>query len=126
MIMADITRFTYATTRLLDIIFFTSVDKPESVVITPVDATSVKISWSGSTHLSTRLQYTVCSASSGSIMGGYTPHDLQPGVSSTIISIRDDIIIGVQYQHNFTLHYVTANDTIPPFEHVATASFSFG
>ena len=125
MMMAVYTRFTYATTRLLKLILFTSTDKPESVVITPVNGTSVNISWSGSTHLSTRLQYIVYCTNSGSVMSRYTT-EVQPGVSSTIISIRDDIIIGVQYQHNFTLHYITADDVIPPFEHVATASFSFG
>ena len=100
-------------------------DKPEMVTISPVNATAVTISWSGSTHLHTRLQYTTHCSPTGSVVSQHVSV-VDPGVSSAVITTRDDITLGVQYDHHFTLQYITTNDVTPPAELITMATFSFG
>ena len=102
-------------------------DKPKSVSITAVSATAVNISWSGSIHLNTSLHYTVHCSSTGSVMSRYATA-LVPGVNWALVDIRDDITLGFQYRHDFTLYYFysATNVVEPPSGPITTATFSFG
>ena len=100
----------------------TLTDKPESVTITPVNATAVNVSWSGSTHLSTRLQYFVYCTSSGSVMSEHLA-GFSPGVSSAALEMEDDITLDFKYQHKFHLNYFDGSGAPGP---VTTTTFSFG
>ena len=92
------------------------------MTITTVNATAVTISWSGSTHLSTRLQYIVYCTSSGSVMSEHSagfPH----GVSSTALETEDDITFNFKYEHRFYLNYYDGTGTPGP---ITDTLFSFG
>ena len=104
------------------IFFLTLTDKPESVTITPLNATAVNVSWSGSTHLSTTFEYIVYCTSSGSVMSEHSA-GFQPGVSSTALEMEDDITFDFKYQHKFHLNYFEGSGTPGP---VTTTTFSFG
>ena len=104
------------------IFFLTLTDKPESVTITPLNATAVNVSWSGSTHLSTTFEYIVYCTSSGSVMSERSA-GLQPGVSSTALEMEDDITFDFKYQHKFRLNYFDESSAPGP---VTTTTFSFG
>ena len=99
---------------------FNSSAQPESVTIHPVNATAVRISWSGSPYFSTSLQYTSYFTATGSVMSQYETV-LAPDVTSTDITL-DDAVDG--YGHNFTLQYIITCDLITG--PVTTATFTFG
>ena len=82
---------------------FIPTDKPEEVRFLPVNATAVRISWSGSVHLPTSIIYTVyCSTTVVKKNERVYP----PGVTSADIVLEDDIILTcTSYVHNFTLYY---------------------
>ena len=89
-------------------------NKPKSVAIIAVNATAVNISWSGSIHLNTCLHYTVHCSSTGSVMSRYATA-LVPGVNWALVNIRDDITLGFQYRHDFTLYYFySATNVVDP------------
>ena len=92
------------------------------MTITPLNATAVNISWSGSTHLSTTLEYIVYCTSSGSVMSERSA-GFQPGVSSTALEMEDDITFDFKYQHKFHLNYFDGSGAPGP---VSTTTFSFG
>ena len=99
---------------------FIPTDKPEEVRFLPVNATAVRISWSGSVHLSTSIIYTVyCSTI---IMRQYEKV-YPPGVTFADIVLEDDITLTDLYVHNFTLHYIFPDDVIP---NKTVAIFTFG
>ena len=82
---------------------FIPTDKPEEVRFLPVNATAVRISWSGSVHLPTSIIYTVyCSTN----VVRKNERVYPPGVTSVDIVLEDDIILTcTSYVHNFTLYY---------------------
>ena len=87
---------------------FIPTDKPEEVRFLPVNATAVRISWSGSVHLPTYIIYTViCSTN----VVRNNERVYPPEVTSADIELEDDIILTcTSYVHNFTLYY---GDVIP-------------
>ena len=89
--------------------------------MTAVSATAVRVSWSGSTHLSTSILYTTHCTSSGSEMTHYS-NTVYPGTTSTIINIEDDLTLDFQYEHSISLHYIS-NSAAPE---IVTTTFSFG
>ena len=95
-----------------------STEQPEAVTIHPVNATAVKITWSGSTHLSTSLQYTSFFTDTGAVMSQYET-TVPLGVALIEVILNDDIM---GYEHNFTLHYVMDHGEA----NVTYESFVFG
>ena len=94
--------------------------QPESVTIHPVNATAVRVSWTGSPHFSTSLQYTSYFTATASVMTQYGTV-LVPNVTSSGVTL-DDPVDG--YGHNFTLHYIISSGLkIAP---VTRALFVFG
>ena len=93
-------------------VYFLHTDKPEEVRFLPVNTTAVRISWSGSVHLSTFIIYTVyCSTNVVKKNERVYP----PGVTSADIVLEDDIILTcTSYVHNFTLYY---GDFIPSYHY---------
>ena len=79
--------------------------RPESVAINLVNATAVRITWSGNNHLSTTLQYISFFTDTGAIMSRYEI-TVMAGVTSIEMILNDDIM---GYGHNFTLYYVMAH-----------------
>ena len=92
------------------------------MTITPVNATAVNVSWSGSTHLSTTFEYIVYCTSSASVMSERSA-GFSPGVSSTALEMEDDITFDFKYQHKFHLSYFDESGAAGP---VTTTTFSFG
>ena len=110
---------------------FIPTDKPEEVRFLPVDATAVRISWSGSARLPTSIIYTVyCSTT----VVRKNERVYPPGVTSADIVLEDDIILTcTSYVHNFTLYYGAVpshyyGDVIPsPGNNPSTmTTFTFG
>ena len=89
----------------------------------PVNATGVGISWSGSVHLPTSIQYTASLSTTGIIISQYD-RVYPPGTTSDVIVLDDDITLTDEYVHNFTLHYISQNDDVPGIPIIA--SFTFG
>ena len=102
---------------------FIPTDKPEEVRFLPVDATAVRISWSGSAHLPTSIIYTVyCSTT----VVRKNERVYPPGVTSADIVLEDDIILtSTSYVHNFTLYYGDANPS-PGNNPSTLTTFTFG
>ncbi|CAI8054962.1 hypothetical protein GBAR_LOCUS29992 [Geodia barretti] len=98
-------------------------DSPAGVSFLPVNATGVRISWSGSVHLPTSIHYTVSLSTTGIIMSQYN-RVYPPGTTSDVVVLEDDITLTDEYVHNFTLHYITQNDDVPGTQTIA--SFTFG
>ena len=101
-------------------------DKPEGVTIVPVNATAIRISWSGSYYLSTCIQVTVIYAST-TIIRQYEIVVL-PGVTSAIIVLGVEIIITHVYVYRFSLYYFGRNDVTrsPASILSTTVTFTFG
>ena len=95
--------------------FIFPADQPELVTFIVVNATAVRITWSGSTHLSTSLKYTCyfVSAMKRTAMSLYTIV-LPASVNSA------DVTLIIGYEHVFTLQYLS--DATP----VTNATFVFG
>jgi hypothetical protein len=75
-----------------------------------VNATGVRISWSGSVHLPTSIHYTVSLSTTGIIMNQYN-RVYPPGTTSDVVVLDDDITLtNAYYVHNFTLYYIIGND----------------
>ena len=104
-------------------VYFLPTGKPDEVRFLPLNATAVRISWSGSVHLPTSIIYTVyCSTTVVKKNERVYP----PGVTSADIVLEDDIILTcTSYVHNFTLYY---GDVIPsPGSNPSTlTTFTFG
>ncbi|CAI8036866.1 hypothetical protein GBAR_LOCUS20654, partial [Geodia barretti] len=84
-------------------------DRPAEVSFLPVNATGVRISWSGSVHLSTCIQYTVSLSTTGIIISQY--HRVYPPrTTSDVLVLDDDITLTNAYVHNFSLYYIARND----------------
>ena len=88
-----------------------------------VNATAVRLTWSGSVRLSTCIQYTIICYDTGIIIGQYE-RVLPPEVKSTLWVLDDDVILTDAYIHNFTLYYIIPNNVFPVYTTVAT--FNFG
>ena len=100
---------------------FIPTDKPEGVRFLPLNATAVRISWSGSIHFPTSVLYTVyCSTTIMRQYEGIYP----PGVTYTAdIVLEDDITLTDIYIHNFTLYYIFPDGVTP---NQTVAIFTFG
>ena len=83
--------------------YFLPTVKPEGVRFLTVNATAVRISWSGSIHLPTSIIYTVyCSTN----VFRQNERVYPPGVTSADVVLEDDIVLTcTSYVHNFTLYY---------------------
>ena len=94
-------------------------------MIEAVNSTAVRLSWSGSSHLSTFVQYTVYCSETESVMGqsilSYPPQT----VSSTIV-LDDAITLSDTYMHNFTLYYSRMNDNASNILAPTSVNFKFG
>ncbi|CAI8049107.1 hypothetical protein GBAR_LOCUS27045, partial [Geodia barretti] len=103
-----LTSFVTLNTTVGEVLITDDDDKPEEVRFLPVNATAVRISWSGSVHLPTSIIYTVyCSTN----VVRKNERVYPPGVTSVDIVLEDDIILTcTSYVHNFTLYY---GDVIP-------------
>jgi hypothetical protein len=78
--------------------------QPESVTFLPVDATLIRVSWSGSSYLCTALLYTSTCTNTSTVIGQYETV-IPKGVNSTLVSLKDDLTLSYQYEHNFTLYF---------------------
>ena len=87
--------------------FFIPTDKPVGVTILPVNATGVRISWSGSVHLHTTILYSIYCFTTAIRQNERV---FPPGVTSADFVIEDDIVLSCTYVHNFTLFYIIANE----------------
>ena len=113
------------TLTTYDVFLYLS-DQPEAVTFVVLNATAVRLSWSGSVHLSISIQYTLRSYSNGVIMDEYE-RVYPPRVTSTLWDLDDDIILTDTFVHNFTLHYVmTIDDVLFSAGPHTTAPFTFG
>ena len=99
---------------------FSHADKPKEVVFHPVNATGVRIAWSGSVHLHTALTYTASLSTTGTIMS-QLDRVYPPGTTSDVLVMDNDITLSDEHDHNFTLHYIDNNPGTP-----TSATFSFG
>ena len=99
---------------------FSHADRPKEVVFHPVNATGVRIAWSGSAHLHTALTYTASLSTTGTIMS-QLDRVYPPGTTSDVLVMDNDITLSDEYDHNFTLHYIDNNPGTP-----TSATFSFG
>ena len=88
-----------------------------------VNATAVRLTWSGSVHLSTCIQYTIICSDTGVIIGQYE-RVLPPVVTSTVWVLDDNVILTDVYMHQFTLYYIIPNVVFPLSTTVTT--FNFG
>ena len=95
------------------------------MVFSVEDSTAVRLSWSGSVHLSTCVRYTVHCSLSGVIIS-VNERVLPPGVNSTVVVLDDDITFTDVYVHNFTLYYIIKNDVTSLPGPQTTAVFTFG
>ncbi|CAI8054449.1 hypothetical protein GBAR_LOCUS29715, partial [Geodia barretti] len=117
-----LTSFVTLSTAAGEVLITDDDDKPEEVRFLPVNATAVRISWSGSVHLSTSIIYTVyCSTI---IMRQYE-RVYSHGVTFADIVLEDDITLTDIYVHNFTLHYILPDD-VTPNQTVAIFTFDKG
>jgi hypothetical protein len=96
--------------------------RPAEVSFLPVNATGVRISWSGSVHLPTSIHYTVSLSTTGIIMNQYN-RVYPPGTTSDVVVLDDDITLTDEYVHNFTLHYISQNDDVPGIPIIASFTF---
>ena len=94
--------------------------RPDAVVITPVNATVVMVTCSGSAYLPTRLRYNSIYNTTGAVMTRYEVV-LPVGVVSVNVTLNDDVM---GYVHKFSLNYVMEDDdeTAP----VTVETFVFG
>ena len=94
--------------------------RPDAVIITPVNATVVMVTWSGSAYLPTRLRYNSIYNATGAVMTRYEVV-LPVGVASVNVTLNDDVM---GYVHKFSLNYVAEGDdeTAP----VTVETFVFG
>ena len=104
-------------------LFVSFTDKPMGVTVLPVNATAVRVSWSGSAHLHTTILYTVYYSTS--IMRQYE-RVYPPGVTSADIALEDDITLNDVYVHNFTLYYITPDNVTPDQDDLTVEMFDFG
>ena len=107
--------------------FFIYTGKPAAVTSATINATAVRLSWSGSVYFSTCVQYTVYYTST-TIIRQYE-RVYPPGVSSAVITLDSEILLTSVYVHKFRLYYITTNDIIPFIPGLtphSTATFSFG
>ena len=88
-----------------------------------VNATAVRLTWSGSVHLSTCIQYTIICNDTGIIIGQYEKV-FPPELISTDWVLDDDVTFMDVYIHNFTLYYFIPNNVFPLLTTVIT--FNFG
>ena len=88
------------------------------VSITPLNATTVRLTWSGNYGFPTTLQYTSYYNVTGSVMSQYE-EDFPPEVSSTDITLNDH---KTGYDHVFTLTNKITEDRVV----ATTLSFAFG
>ena len=103
--------------------FVSCTDKPLGVTVLPVNATAVRVSWSGSAHLRTTILYTVYYSTS--IMRQYE-RVFPPGVTTADIALEDDITLNDVYVHNFTLYYITPDNVTPDQDDLTVEIFDFG
>ena len=103
--------------------FVSCTDKPVGVTVLPVNATTVRVSWSGSVHLRTIILYTVYYSTS--VMRQYETV-YPPGVTSADIPLEDDITLNDVYVHNFTLYYITPDNVTPDQDDLTVEMFDFG
>ena len=103
--------------------FVSCTDKPMGVTVLPVNATTVRVSWSDRVRLHTTILYTVYYSTS--IMRQYE-RVFPPGVTSADIAIEDDITLNDVYVHNFTLYYITPDHAIPDQDDLTVEIFDFG
>ena len=101
---------------------FSHADRPKEVVFHLVNATGVRIAWSGSVHLHTALTYTASLSTTGIIMS-QLDRVYPPGTNSDVLVMDDDITLSDEYDHNFTLRYIANNSNIPGTPTSATFSF---
>ena len=94
--------------------------RPDAVIITPVNAMVVMVTWSGSTYLPTRLLYNSIYNATGAVMTRYEVV-LPVGVASVNVTLNDDVM---GYVHKFSLNYIMEDDdeTAP----VTVETFVFG
>ena len=89
-------------------------------MIHAVNATSVRLRWTGRRFFSTSVKYTSMFSNTGLAISHYEAV-LPPYVDVTDISL-DDYHPG--YEHHFSLSYLICN--VVPAYHQATATFAFG
>ncbi|CAI8057262.1 hypothetical protein GBAR_LOCUS31214, partial [Geodia barretti] len=104
------TRYHISITSTTGVVVITDDDdRPAGVSFLPVNATGVRISWSGSVHLPTSIHYTVSLSTTGIIISQYNKV-YPPGTTSDVVVLDDDITLTNAYVHNFTLYYIIRND----------------
>ena len=106
-------------------VYLTPIGKPSAVSFQAVNSTAVRVSWSGSSHLSTSLHLTTHCSSTHTIMAQYESV-YPPGVVSALVDLDDDITPTESYVHNFTLHYIIGDDVMLPPGPPITVPFTFG
>jgi hypothetical protein len=116
------TRSHISITSATGVVVITDDDDIVEVSFLPVNATGVRISWSGSVHLPTSIHYTVSLSTTGIIMNQYN-RVYPPGTTSDVVVLDDDITLTDEYVHNFTLHYISQNDDVPGIPIIASFTF---
>ena len=102
------------------------IERPAEVSFLPVNATGVRISWSGSMHLPTSIHYTVSLSTNGVIISQYD-RVYPPGTASDVVVLDDDITLtNAYYVHNFTLYYIIGNDVTLVQGPPTNVPFAFG
>ena len=98
-------------------------EQPAEVTFLPVNATAVRMTWSGSVHLPTTVHYTSSLSNTGTIMNQYE-RIYPPGTTSDVLVLDDDdVTLADEYVHNFSLHYIIRNDVPGPS---TITQFTFG
>ena len=94
------------------------------MIIDPVNATAVNVSWTASSIYFARLGHTSFCTASGVVRSEYET-TLSPGVASTVVVIEDDLTLDESkegIEHIFTLHFVLVDTYGEKIE----ATFTFG
>ena len=99
-------------------------DKPEAVMFHVVNATAVRLTWSGSVHLFTCIQYTIICSDTRIITGQYE-RVFPPEVTYTVWVLDDDVIFMDAYIHKFTLYYFISDISLP-ISPDTVATYTFG
>ena len=99
------------------ILYFTAV-KPISLTVQPVNASSVRVSWSNNPCVPTSLTYTSHFTATGSAVSG---HELvlPSQQTSAVVSVSER----PGHLHNFTIHYILSEGMMAT---AVSEIFSFG
>ena len=97
--------------------YFTTV-KPASLTVQPVNASSVRVSWSNNPCVPTSLTYTSHFTATGSAVSG-CELVLPPQQASAVVSVSER----PGHFHNFTIHYILSEGMMAT---AVSEIFSFG